>query len=318
MKVLKRQRIAQFKSGSPFDPYALRDPACNIHTNEASGLTHKYSHTLRFALTDRCTHGCEYCYEAGRVFGRNGDRKPGNPLEKRVEDAIAYLRTRPEIYDVILSGGEPLMLTNEELDFVLQNLSGIGHLKHIRFCTYSVIKTPERIDNNLLSLLERFSSRFAIRMVLHVTNPEQLTEKTKEVVQKLIRSGTTCFSQVPLLKGINIFDDIEKSVDFLRQFLKKLVEQCIQPYYFVVKMAVPETERFTMSLERIAEIFKPLLQHDRDSAGMELTFKLMVPAPETKVFIYPETQFRYDKARGGYLISADGREIFFPHEGPTD
>ncbi len=302
-------------AGPRWDPYALHDSGRNIYENEASGITHKYPHTVRFALTDKCSHGCDYCYEAGRVFGTK--RTPGNPLEKRVHDVVEYARSRQQIYDMVLSGGEPLILPNDGLEFVLRSLAQIPHLKDIRFCTYSLIKTPDRIDNGFLAMLDRFSSRFSVQMMLHVVHPDQLTETTKDAIRKLLRAGARCFSQVPLLKGKNLFDDAEKSRLLLKELLRKLNDQRIAPYSFVVKMAVPGTEAYAMPLERIVEIFRPLLQHERDSIGLELTFKLMVAAPETKVFLYPETRFEYDGERGGYVIHAGEKKIFYPYEDPS-
>jgi len=307
----------QVKVGPRLDPYALHESNCNIFEDVSSGITHKYPHTIRFALTDRCKHACPYCYEAGRVFGLDKDKKEGYPLEKRVSNVVAYYREHPEIYDIVLSGGEPLMLSNKQLEFVFQSLSKIEHLRSVRFCTRSVVRDPDRIDGEFLALLDRFSERFAIRMVLHTVHPEELTPKTKEVVRNLLRAGAVCFSQIPLLKGINLSDDIEASRALVRSFLKRLNICRIQPYYFVVKMAVFGTERFAMPLDKIMEIFRPLLQHDRDSIGLGLTFKLMAAAPETKVFLYPETKYRFDKDKGGYLISVSGREVFYPYEDPA-
>ncbi len=206
------------------------------------------------------------------------------------------------------------MLSNRQLESILENLSEIPHLARIRFCTYSVIKTPERVDDGFLAMLRRFQDRFSIRMVLHVMHPQQLDESTKRSVLELLKAGAPSFSQVPLLKGVNIFDDIEKSRSLLREFVRSLNDQRIQPYYFVVKLAVPGTTYFAMPLEKIVEIFRPLLQHDQDLTGMETTFRLMAAAPQTKVFLYPETKFEYDKTRGGYIIFSEGEEIFYPYE----
>ena len=231
-----------------------------------------------------------------------------------MSETLAYCRKTPMIYDIVLSGGEPLALSNEQIRFVFCELSSLENVQSVRFCTYSVIKDPGRIDSEFLGLLKRFGERFSIRMVLHMTHPDELSEEVKRTIKRLLESGTLCLSQVPLLKGININDDIEASRSLLRGLLRKLDDFRIQPYYFLVKMAVPGTTDYAMPLEKIVEIFKPLLQHDRDSTGLGLTLKLVAAAPETKVFIYPETIFRYSNTLGGYVISADEKDVFLPYE----
>lgn len=311
--IIPNKEFLAVEHGELLDPYALHNTNYNIYVNDESGITHKYPHVVRFALLNHCIYSCQYCYEGGRVFGFEG-KIQSNPLKKRLDDVIEYTKNHPEINEMVLTGGEPLMLHDDQLKFVFERLSEVENLKVLRFCTSSVMKSPSRISEELLSVLDSFGDRFTISMVLHITHPKEITDKTKEVIKELLKRGVRCFAQIPLLRGVNIFDDVEQSRQFIREFLRKLISARIQPYYFVVKMAMPGTKHLAMPLEKIQNIFTPLLQHDDGASGMMLTFKLMAPTPKRKVFIYPETKFEYKKEQGGYIIYADGEEFFYPYE----
>jgi L-lysine 2,3-aminomutase len=147
-------------------------------------------------------------------------------------------------------------------------------------------------------------------------HPKEITMRTKDIVYDLLKARIRCFSQIPLLKGINIFEDVEKSRNLLKEFLEKIISARITQYYFIVKMALPGTAHLTLPLEKIQEIFRPFMQHGGEVPGTALTFKLMAAAPEQKVFIYPETKFHYDKGKKGYMIDIGEKEVFYPYEDP--
>jgi len=315
--VIPTKEFQKIADGEIFDPYALHKAECNIFDDEALGITHKYPHIPRLSLTDSCLYGCQHCYEAGRIPQFGGRRKHAKRLEQRLEAMVTYAKSHPEIYDMVLTGGDPFMLPDKKIKQVFERLSEIENLRALRFCTYSVIKSPSRISDELLGILDSFSRRFTINFMLDMIHPKEITEKTKETISELMRVGVKCFSQTPLLKGINISEDVEKSRGLLKEFLEKMTDARITPYYFIAKMALPGTAHLALPLGKIQEIFQPFLQHGGETPGVSLTFKLMVPAPQQKVFIYPETNFRYDKEKKGYMINIGDKEIFFPYEDPS-
>ena len=315
--IIPTKEFDKTADGETSDPYALHKEECNIFEDETTGITHKYPHIPRFSLTDSCLYGCQHCYEAGHVPQLGGKRKKAKTLEQRLEAIVDYAKTHPKIYDMVLSGGDPLMLPDVHIEKVLKELSEVKNLKALRFCTYSVIKSPSRISNKLLTILDSFSRRFTINFMLDMIHPKEITERTKETVRELMKVGVRCFSQTPLLKEINIFKDAEKSRALLKKFLGKITDARVTPYYFIVKMALPGTTHLALPMEKIQEIFKPFLQHGGEVPGTALTFKLLAAAPEQKVFIYPETKFHYDEDKKGYLIDIGEKEVFYPYEDPA-
>lgn len=202
-------------SGS-YDP---SDEKSNIKT---VGLQHKYPQTALILSTNRCTAYCRFCFRK-RLVGL-----PNKEVLHRFEEAINYIKKHKEINNVLISGGDPFALPTPLIEKFLAKLSAISHLDFIRFGTRTPITFPDRIleDKTLLNVLKKYSLKTKrIYLVTHFNHPKEITKKSIEAIDKIIKAGVIINNQTVLLKGVNDKPEI------LSQLLNKLVSIGINPYY---------------------------------------------------------------------------------------
>lgn len=195
-------------------PGFAADPVGDEHCQKTSKLLQKYTGRVLLVCTSACAMHCRYCFRQN--FDYDVDQKGfAKELEQIGED--------PTIREVILSGGDPLSLSDTMLEGLFQDLSTIPHLKRLRFHTRFPIGIPERIDQSFLSLLERVPLQ--IWFVIHANHPRELDVDVLSALQRLQKRGVTVLNQSVLLKGVN------DSADVLVELSEKLVDHGILPYY---------------------------------------------------------------------------------------
>ena len=213
---LLRQVLPVAKENTLHPNYS-RDPLEESHAMPVPGLLHKYHGRALLTLTGACAVHCRYC------FRRHFPYSESNPLGTGRDMAIGYLRTHPEIGELILSGGDPLSLPDARLSALAQQLSDIDHLHTLRIHTRLPVVLPARIDDLLLGWLSELPQR--VVMVLHCNHPNELDDTVETAMRSLQRAGVMLLNQSVLLRGIN--DD----ADSLVRLSKKLLACGILPDY---------------------------------------------------------------------------------------
>jgi KamA family protein len=197
------------------------DTSGEAENTKLPGLQHKYSETALILATNRCAIYCRHCFRK-RLIGL-----PSGEVIKRFEDAANYVRQHKEINNVLISGGDPLVLSNGVIENFLLLLSDIPHLKFIRFGSRTPVTLPSRFDDDELLNILREHSRpdRRIYVVTQFNYPREITKKSIKAVDNLIKSGVVLNNQTVLLKGVN---DYPRT---LAKLQNRLVDIGVNPYY---------------------------------------------------------------------------------------
>ncbi len=225
--------LARIERGNPEDPLLLQvlpdvaemqltegynsDPLSERDANPLPGLIHKYHNRVLLTLASHCAINCRYC------FRRHFPYKENAPGRQQWLDVLEYIRSRPEIDEVIYSGGEPLAVNDQRLAWLSQQLSGIPHLKRLRIHTRMPIAIPQRVNQELRQWIS--ASRLQVVMVIHCNHPNELDTDTVNACKLLQRDGVTLLNQSVLLRGIN------DNVSTLIELSERLFAAGISPYY---------------------------------------------------------------------------------------
>lgn len=213
----------------------LADPIGDAAHSPVRGLVHRYPDRVLLMPTMACPVYCRYCFRRDRV-GRADDA----PTDADMERALAYIGDNAGIREVILTGGDPLSLSDRRLDALLARLDAIPHLIDIRLHTRAPVATPHRITAALVDALQRSKP---VWMALHANHPRELTDDVAAACDRLVRGGIPLLSQTVLLKGVN--DDVET----LAALMRRLIAIKVKPYYLHHPDRARGTARFRLTLE---------------------------------------------------------------------
>ena len=255
-----RAFVAKMQAGNPCDPLLLqvlaqgqemqsiagytKDPLAELSSNPLPGLIHKYKTRVLLTLAAGCAINCRYCFR--RHFPYN--QQMMSKTQQR--DVINYLRNHPEVNEVILSGGDPLMLQDDHLKMWLKQLEEVKTLSRIRIHTRFPVVIPQRITVELTEILN--SSRFKIIMVLHINHPNEVDEELSKHLELLAKSGVLLLNQTVLLKGVN--DD----VDTLTRLSETLFTAHVLPYYLHRLDKVQGAAHFDIPLQQVLALYQLL------------------------------------------------------------
>lgn len=247
---LRRQFIPSAKEVSSADDETLfLDVNADDRYSPVKGLVHRYPTKVLIFPSNFCGAYCRYC------FRRKLARETEESLSKdELAPVFDYIRNNQNIEEVILSGGDPLVLSDEHLEFIVSSLSQISHVKMIRVHTRMPVTIPYRVTPELVSMLSQYKPIF---MVIHVDTAHEITEKMKTAISLLVDNGIPCFASCPLLKGIN------DSEETLRALWTELLTIRVKPYYLFHSDPVRGLRHFLVPLERGLSIMKNL--YDRMS-----------------------------------------------------
>ncbi len=228
-----REFAALIKKGDPNDPILrqvlplqaellntpgfLSDPVGDMQTYTAPGVLHKYQGRLLLIASGSCAINCRYC------FRRHFPYQEHTALHKHWSESADYILRSPEVKEVILSGGDPLTLSDNRLNELLGMLESIPHLQRLRIHSRLPVTIPQRITPYLLERLA--ASRLQTVMVLHINHSQEISNALKESAQAMRNSGMTLLNQSVLLKGVN------DQADTLIQLSNALFDSGILPYY---------------------------------------------------------------------------------------
>ncbi|HPR64476.1 MAG TPA: lysine 2,3-aminomutase [Thermoanaerobaculia bacterium] len=198
-------------------PYDMSDPLREESDSPVPGITHRYPDRVLFMISNICSMYCRHCTRKRKV----GDRD-FIPSREEIMEGIRYIEETPAIRDVLLSGGDPLMLSNDALDWILTMLRAIPHVEIIRIGTRMPVVLPYRITDALVTMLKRHQPLW---INTHFNHPREITASSKEALARLADAGFPLGNQTVLLAGINDCHRIIKSLNH------KLLQNRVRPYY---------------------------------------------------------------------------------------
>lgn len=265
-------------------PDEMEDPiGDDVHT-PVKGIVHRYPDRVLLKPVHVCAVYCRFCFRREKVG-------PGSEMlsAEALKAAIGYIRQTPEIWEVIVTGGDPLVLSPRRLKKLMAMLNDIPHVGVIRFHTRVPVAEPSRVTDEMIAALQ---SEKAVYIVFHANHANELTDKVRLVADKFIRAGMPLLSQSTLLKGVN--DDAAA----LEGLFRKLTAMKIKPYYLHHPDMAPGTSHFRLSLERGREIVSPLW--GRLSGIAQPHYVLDIPGGFGKV---PLACDRIEKKDGDYFVT---------------
>ena len=225
------------------------DPLGEDHDMAVPGIVHRYPDRVLFLTTGTCSTYCRYCTRA-RAVGNPGGEYQFSP--KQWEQALAYLEAHTEVRDVLLSGGDPLSIADDKLDWLLTRLRAMKHIEFLRIGTKIPVVLPQRITAGLTKVLKKHHPLF---MSIHVTHPKELTPEVTESFARLADAGIPLGSQTVLLKGVN--DDC----DLMKSLMQGLLKRRVKPYYLYQCDPIRGSGQFRTNVEKGLEIITALRGH---------------------------------------------------------
>ena len=268
------------------------DPIGDAAHSPVDGIVHRYPDRVLLKLVNACAVYCRFCFRREMVGPGRGGLSP-----RALDAALDYIARCPQIWEVILTGGDPLLLSPRRLADVVTRLTAIDHVKVIRVHTRLPIAAPERISGALARALR---GRKATFVVLHANHRRELTAKVRAACARFIDSGIPMLSQTVLLRGVN--DDVESLGDLMRA----LVECRIKPYYLHHADLAPGTAHLRTSIAAGQGLMRAL--HGRYSGLCQPAYVLDIPGGYGKSPIGPS----YLNANAGVIEDFNGRRHPYP------
>ncbi len=250
----------------------LEDPCGEDHDMVVEGLVHRYPDRVLLLALDTCASYCRYCTRSRLVNQNRID-----PLSRRMERIVAYLRQHEEVRDVLVSGGDPLLLSDEKLDEVLGALRSVPHVELLRLGTRVPGFLPQRITPELVAILRRHR----VWLSLHFSHPAELVDEVAAACDRLADGGIPLGSQTVLLRGVN------DRPETLKELFHGLIRLRVRPYYLYQADPVVGTGHFRTSIARGLEIVSKL--RGFTSGYAVPTYVVDAPGGGGKVPLQPET-----------------------------
>jgi len=210
-------------------------------------IARQYKDRVAFTVTQVCGIYCRHCFRKELVVDK--DLK----LSFDVDEGLKWIAEHPEVRDVLITGGDPFLLSDEQLDYLVSKLRELPHIEMIRFGSRLPVVLPQRITPGLLKVLGGFH-RVPIWLNTQINHPKEITEQTAKAVYDLLSSGINVGNQAVLLKGIN--DDVET----FRELHQKLLRVRVRPYYVFYCEPAPGIDHFRTPVEKGAELIRDALR----------------------------------------------------------
>ena len=225
----------------------MKDPLHEDKDSPTVGITHRYPDRVLFLVSNRCAMYCRHCTRKRRV----GD-KDFVPSREQILAGIYYIRKHREIRDVLISGGDPFMLPDEYLDWILIELNRIRHVQVIRIGSRVPVVLPYRVTNELVHMLKK---HHPLWLNTHFNHPRELTSASRNALKKLADAGIPLGNQSVLLAGVNDCPQIMKKLN------QKLVENRVRPYYLFQCDLSEGLSHFRTPIGKGVEIMESLIGH---------------------------------------------------------
>ncbi|CCQ90532.1 L-lysine 2,3-aminomutase [Nitrospina gracilis 3/211] len=235
-------------------------------------LVHRYPDRVLLMLNNQCPIICRFCTRKRKIGF------PGIVTRETLRQGIEYIAQHPEIRDVIMSGGDPLLVPDKELERILKALREIPHLEIIRIGTRVPGTLPDRITPELCEILKKYHPLYAN---LHFNHPDEITPEVEVACNRLADAGLPLGAQTVLLKGVN------DTVEVMTELVKKLLRVRVKPYYLYQADMTVGTDHFRTSVEKGLEIIRGLQGH---TSGMAVPyFVIDTPGGGGKVRLLPDS-----------------------------
>jgi lysine 2,3-aminomutase len=253
-------------------PWEMADPCGEDSHSPVPGLVHRYPDRVLFLVTDRCASYCRYCTRSRLVSNASGyDFHP--EFDKQIE----YIQSNPNIRDVLLSGGDPLLFSDEKLESLLSRLRAIPHVEFLRIGSRIPIFLPQRITPALCAMLKKYHPLF---LSVHSNHPRELTTEVREALGRLADAGIPLGNQSVLLRNVN--DDVTT----MRAFMQKLLMCRVKPYYLYQCDLISGSAHLRASVRKGLEIMEGLRGHTTGYAVPQ--YVIDAPGGGGKVPVNPE------------------------------
>lgn len=251
--------------------YDMSDPLHEDKDSPVPGITHRYPDRVLFHVSNVCAMYCRHCTRKRKV----GD-KDSIPSKEMIQKGIEYIENTPTIRDVLLSGGDPFLLSDEYIDWILQKVSAIPHVEVIRIGTRTPVVLPFRITDSLINILKKYDNLW---INTHYNHPKELTTFSRKALKKLTSIGIPLGNQSVLLRGINDCPIIMKTL------VHKLVANRVRPYYLYQCDLSEGLEHFRTNIGTGIEIMESLRGH---TSGFAIpTYVIDAPGGGGKIPIMP-------------------------------
>lgn len=278
-----------------------------------TGLQHKYKQTGMLLSTSNCAMYCRHCFRK-RLVGQSDEE-----VNKHFGEIISYINDHEEMTNVLISGGDAFLNSNDKIEHYLKELSAIEHLTYIRFGTRTPVVFPVRIysDDELLNMLEYYNKVKQIYVVTHYNHPNEITKESARAISELKNRGIVVRNQTVLLKGIN---DNSKT---LEKLMKELVGIGVVPYYiFQCRPVSGVKNQFQVPIKKACELIEEAKRH---LSGMPKSFKYAMSHNTGKIeilgslnngkilFKYHQTKYEKDSGRI-FELELDDNQAWLPDE----
>ncbi|HHW44037.1 MAG TPA: lysine 2,3-aminomutase [Desulfotomaculum sp.] len=279
----------------------MRDPLHEDIDSPVPGLTHRYPDRVLFLVTDCCAMYCRHCTRR-RLAGQRDRSMP----RAQVDRAIAYIRNDPAVRDVLISGGDPLTLTDEQLEYVLGKLRAIRHVEIIRIGTRTPVVLPQRITPELCSMLEKYHPLW---INTHFNHPREITPEAAEACARLAGAGIPLGNQSVLLREIN------DSPDVMRELVHRLLQIRVRPYYLYQCDLSEGIGHFRTPVSTGIEILENLRGH---TTGLAVpTYVIDAPGGGGKIPVGPN--YLLSQAPGKVVLrNFEGNVYLYTEPGPRE
>ena len=267
----------------------LLDPLHEDEDSPTPGLTHRYPDRVLFLITDMCSMYCRHCTR--RRFAGQTDKECG---ADRIEKALEYIENTPTVRDVLLSGGDALMVGDKKLEYIISRLRAIPHVEIVRLGTRTPVVCPQRITPELCAMLKKYHP---VWLNTHFNHPNEVTAESRRACEMLADAGVPLGNQSVLLRGVN------DCVHVMKHLVHELVKMRVRPYYIYQCDLSMGLEHFRTPVSKGIEIIEGLRGHT--SGFCVPTFVVDAPGGGGKTPVMPQ-----------YVISqAPGRVVLRNFEG---
>lgn len=252
-------------------PCDMEDPLAEDRDSPVPGITHRYPDRVLFHISNICAMYCRHCTRKRKV----GDRD-SIPSKEQLQLGLDYIKSNPVVRDVLLSGGDPFMLSDELIDWILGELDKIEHVEVVRIGTRTPVVLPYRITDSLIEILKNHNT---IWINTHFNHPKEITLAAREALKKLSFAGIPLGNQSVLLADVNDCPRI------MKRLVHKLVQNRVRPYYLYQCDLSEGLEHFRTSVGKGIEIMESLRGH---TSGFAVpTFVIDAPGGGGKIPIAP-------------------------------
>ena len=268
---IRRQAIPQGAECN-IAPADLNDPLHEDEDSPAPGLTHRYPDRVLFLVTDMCSMYCRHCTRR-RFAGQKDDESPS----ERIEKCLAYIEKTPQVRDVLLSGGDALMVSDAKLEYIIQRLRAIPHVEIVRIGSRTPVVCPQRITPELCDMLKKYHP---IWLNTHFNHPNEFTPEAEQALARLANAGIPLGNQTVLLRGVN------DCVHVMKKLMHELVRNRVRPYYIYQCDLSMGLEHFRTPVSKGIEIIENLRGHTSGYAVP--TFVVDAPGGGGKTPVMPQ------------------------------